>query len=258
MGGVNAAYARVAATPTERDGLAAWIRSTFAPEYAKLGPPADNDSANTREMRSELFAVLGYYGKDPAVVAQARQITARYLADPGSVDATLGQTALAIAARNGDAQLFDRLQQVYETSTNPEFQEGALRLLAEFEDPALVQRSLDYAASGKVRNQDAAIQFAIALQIDENREQAWKYIQNNWDKVQAQFTTAMGAMLVGSTGSFCSADARDDVKSFFAAHKVAASDKALKHAIESIDGCIEMRALQGPNLKQWLGAQPKS
>ena len=80
----------------------------------------------------------------------------------------LGQTALAIAARNGDAALFDQLQKVAETSTNPEFQEGALRLLAEFEDPALVQRSLDYAASGKVRNQDAAIQFAIALQIRRN------------------------------------------------------------------------------------------
>ena len=47
----------------------------------------------------------------------------------------------------------------------PSCRRAALRLLAEFEDPALVQRSLDYAASGKVRNQDAAIQFAIALQI---------------------------------------------------------------------------------------------
>ena len=78
--------------------------------------------------------------------------------------------------------------------------------------PRCVQRSLDYAVSGKVRNQDAAIQFAIALQIDENRDQAWKYIQDNWDKVQAQFTTEMGAVLVGSTGSFCSAEGRASVK----------------------------------------------
>jgi aminopeptidase N/puromycin-sensitive aminopeptidase len=169
----------------------------------------------------------------------------------------MGQTALAIAARNGDAALFDQLQKVSETATNPEFQEGALRLLAEFEDPALVQRSLDYAVSGKVRNQDAAIQFAIALQIDATRDLAWKYIKANWDKVQAQLTTEMGAVLVGSTGRFCSAEARDDVKQFFAAHKVPSSDKSLKHATESIDGCIELRALQEPNLKQWLAAQSK-
>jgi aminopeptidase N len=257
LGGVDAIYEQVAATPEQRSAVSAWIRSTFAPEYARLAPPADTDSPNTRELRSELFGLLGYFGKDPAVLAQARQIVDKYLADPASIDATFGQTALAIAARNGDAALFDQLRKISETATNPEFQEGALRLLAEFEDPALVQRSLDYAVSGKVRNQDAAIQFAIALQIDANRDQAWKYIQSHWDKVQAQLTTEMGAMLVGSTGSFCSAGDRDDVKAFFAAHKVAASDQALRHAIEHIDGCIELRTLQEPNLKQWLAAQPK-
>jgi aminopeptidase N len=255
--GINAVYARVAANAEVRTALAAWIRSTFGPEYAKLGTPAETDSANTRELRAQLFSLLGYYGKDPAVLAQAREIAAKYLADQGSVDATFGQTALAIAARNGDAALFEQLQKINETSTNPELQVSALRLLADFENPELLQRALDYAVSGKVRNQDAAFQFAIALGNGENREQAWKYIQNNWDKVQAQFTTEMGAILVGSTGNFCSAEARDSVEKFFSTHKVAASDKALKHAIESIDGCIEMRSLQEPNLKQWLASQPK-
>jgi len=189
--------------------------------------------------------------------AQAREIVEKFLADPTSVDPTLGQTALTIAARNGDAQLFDRLQKVFETSTNPEFQEGALRLLAQFEDPALVQRSLEYAVSGKVRNQDAAIQFAIALQVDASRNQAWKYIQDNWDKVQALLTPEMGGALVGSTSSFCSAEARDSVQNFFATHKVAASAKALKHSAENINGCIEFRSLQESNLKTWLAAQPK-
>jgi aminopeptidase N/puromycin-sensitive aminopeptidase len=257
LGGIDATYDRVAANAEERDALASWIRSTFAPQYARLAPPAETDSANTRELRAQLFGFLGLHGKDPAIIAQAQEITARYLANPGSVDATLGQAALAVAARNGDAQLFDRLQKIYETSTNPEYQEDSLRLLAEFENPALLQRSLDYAVSGKVRNQDAVIQFAIAMSIDENREQAWKYIQNNWDKVRAQFTTEMGAYLVRSTSSFCSADSRASVDTFFATHKVAASDKALKHALESIDGCIELRKLQGPKLKQWLAAQPK-
>ncbi|MGA2806919.1 MAG: M1 family aminopeptidase [Terracidiphilus sp.] len=257
VGGVNAAYTRIAATQEDRASLAAWIRSTFAPEYAKLGAPSDSDSANTRQLRSELLTVLGYYGKDPAVLAQAHQIVEKFLADPTSVDPTLGQTALAIAARNGDAQLFDRLQKVYETSTNPEFQEGALRLLAEFENPALIQRSLDYAVSGKVRNQDAAIQLAIALQIDASRDQAWKFIEDNWDKVHALLTTEMGEVLVRSTGSFCSSEARDRVQSFFSTHKVESSDKSLKHALESIEGCTELRTLQEPNLKTWLAAQPK-
>jgi aminopeptidase N/puromycin-sensitive aminopeptidase len=255
LGGINSIYTRVAISPEERASLSAWISKTFAPQYAKLGAPSPSDSPNTRQLRAELFNLLGYYGKDPVLLAEATKIADQYITDPASVDATLGQTALAVAARNGDATLFDRLQKVFETSTNPEIQETALRLLAQFKDPALLQRALDYAVSSKVRNQDALIQFAIALQIDESRDQAWKYVQAHWDQVQALLTPELGSALVGSTGSFCSAQARDDVKSFFATHKVPAADKALKHAIEHIDGCIELRTLQEPNLKQWLATQ---
>ena len=255
LGGVGTIYSRVASTPLERDGVAAWLRATFSPEYAKLGPPSPTDSSNTREMRARLFGVLGYYGKDPAVLAQAKEIAEKYIANPASVDATLGQTALAIAARNGDAALFDKLQHVYETSTNPEIQNGALRLLAEFENPELEKRSLDYALSSKVRNQDAAIQFAIALQIDATRDTAWQFIKSHWDGVHAVLTPELGNLLVGSTSAFCSDAMRDDVQQFFATHKVASAERAMKHTVERINGCIEMRNLQEPNLKKWLDLQ---
>ncbi len=256
LAGVDTIAERVAATAEEKAALGAWIHRNFAPQFANLGPPAATDTPNTRAMRGLLFGVLGYYGKDPGVLAQAAQIAEKYVADPTLVDPTLGQTALAIAARNGDAGLFDKLQKMYETSNNPEFQMGALRLLAEFEDPALVERSLNYAVSGKVRNQDVPIQLSIALQNYAARNQAWDYIKAHWDKVQAQLTTELGSYLVDSTASFCSADKRDDVQSFFATHKVPATDRALKQAIERINGCIEFRALQGPNLRQWLATQP--
>ncbi len=200
----------------------------------------------------DLFGLLGYYGKDPAILAEAGQIADSYIANPASVDPTLGQTALAVAAENGNAALFDKLQHVYETSTDPELQEGALRLLARFEAPALVERSLDFALSGKVRNQDAAIQIAIALYIPQNQDQAWKYLENHWDKASTFLTPELGADLVSAAGSFCSAEARGSVQSFFTAHKVPAAESYVKHAIERIDGCIELRRLQEPNLKTWL------
>jgi len=256
LSGVNTIYSRVSGTPEEKAAVGAWLTATFAPEYKKLGPPSPRDSPNTREMRASLFGVLGYYAKDPAVLAEAHAITEKYLADPTSVDATMGQTALSIAARNGNAALFDQLQKIAETSTNPEFQEGALRLLAQFEGPALVARSLDYAASNKVRSQDALIQYAIALQIDATRPTAWAYIKGHWDALQKLLTPELGSDLVGSTGAFCTAADRDDVQSFFASHRVPDADRALKHAVESINGCIEMRQLQEPNLQKWMASQP--
>ncbi|HWG21481.1 MAG TPA: M1 family metallopeptidase [Terracidiphilus sp.] len=254
LNSVGSIYERVAATPQERAAIAEWLRNNFGPEYARLGPPAAEDSSNKRELRSTLFHVLGFDGKDPSVLAQAKEIAEKYLNDPASVDPTLGQTALSVAARNGDAELFDKLQHVYETSHVPELQDGALRLLARFENPELAQRAMDYAISDKVRNQDAAIQFAIELSMPATRDQAWKYVQDHWDAIHALLTPELGNALVGSTGSFCSAEARDDVQQFFAAHKVASADQAIKHSIERINGCIELRRLQEPNLEKWIAA----
>jgi aminopeptidase N/puromycin-sensitive aminopeptidase len=257
LSGYEAAYSEIAGSAEEKSALQAWVRATFKPVYARLGVPSDTDSPNTRELRATLFATLGG-AKEPEVLAEAREIANKYIADPGSVDATFAQTAVAIAARNGDAELFDKLQKVYETSADPDIQMDALRMLAEFEDPSLVNRSLDYAISDKVRNQDAAVQFAISLGTDENREQAWKYIQAHWDKVQAQLTTNSGSTLVGSTSRFCSASERTEVEQFFSTHKVAASGQTLKHAIEHIDGCIELRSLQEPHLKTWLASNTRT
>ena len=257
LDGLGAIESRIASTPEEKDALRAWFRDHFGPEYSKIGPPSPNDTANTRQLRALLFASLGE-AKDQKILAEAREISEKYLANPESVDPNLAQTALQITARNGDAELFDKLQKIAETSTNPEIQSGALRLLAMFENPDLATRALEYAVSDKVRNQDAAIQLSIALQVDKNRQLAWNFIQTHWDEVKKEFTPELGNALVGATGSFCNATARDQVETFFATHKVPDTDQELKHSIERINGCIELRNLQEPKLRSWLAMESKS
>ncbi len=245
----------VARTKEERDALAAWIRGTFIPVYAQLGNASASDTSHQRELRAYLFGILASGGKDANLRAQARDIAKQYLDDPSSVSPTLGQTALSIAVEEGDAALFDRLQKIYETSNDPELQEIALRELVMFTNPELLERALEYAVSAKVRNQDSAMQFNIAMRIPENRDQTWKFIKSHWDQVQTEFTPEMGEYFVAGAGNFCTVESRNDVKNFFAAHPVPAADATLRHAIERIDGCIELRREQEPNLKKWLAAQ---
>ncbi|HEX3438252.1 MAG TPA: M1 family aminopeptidase [Pseudacidobacterium sp.] len=255
LNAVGTIDSRIAATDEEHEALSAWVLKNFKPAYEKLSKPSDNDGPETKELRAALFGALGTLGKDPEVIAEAKALAEKYLTDPSSVEPTLAETATHVAALNGDGAFFDQLQKTYETSANPQVQDGALRLLAVFKDASLERRSLDYTVSGKVRNQDVAIQLLIMLQGRETRDAAWQYIQQNWDKVQAQLTTAMGAYLVSATGSFCSADARDQVESFFATHKVPASERSLARAKDQINDCIELRGTQGPKLKEWIASQ---
>jgi aminopeptidase N/puromycin-sensitive aminopeptidase len=255
LGTIDAIYFNAATTAEQKAALSAWIRANFTDRYAALAQTSAADTDNANNLRANLFLLLGYYGKDPAVLAKARQIALKFMTDPASADATMGQYAVRITAANGDAPFFDQLQKVYESSTDPQIRDCALRALVQFEDPDLVERALEYAISSKVRNQDTAVILSHALANDAIRDLAWKFIQSHWEKVRAQLTISSGSEVVAATGNFCSAAAHDDIKNFFATHKVAASEAALRHALENIDGCVKFRSLQEPKLRQWLSVQ---
>ena len=253
-GGVATLWTHVAATDAERKQLSAWVDQTFAPRLAALGEPKDSDTPEVRVLRAGLFSLVGGIGEDPKVIAQSHQIAQQYIAEPDKGDATLAQAALPIAAAHGDAAFFDLLQKTAETSTNPSVATTSLYELGRFRDPALVRRALDYAVSGKVRNQDSIFLIASPLSNVSTQDVAWQYIQQNWPKVQAQFTTTTGGRLVNSTGGFCTTAKREEVKQFFATHKVSASASALTRSQNAISDCVDLRAEQGGNLKQWLSS----
>ena len=257
---MNAAYERVAATPEEKAALSAWIRNTFAPDYAGsalLSMPTRPTRASCAPLSSPL---LGYYAKDPAVLAQARDIADKV---HRRIQPRLTATFASDRARHRRPQRRRRpLRSSCKRSTKPQptprSRSARCACSPSLKTRDSSKRALDYAVSDKVRNQDAAIQLAIALESDETRDLAWKYIQAHWDQVQAQLTTNSGSILIGSTSAFCSNSGREDVEQFFSSHKVAASGQSLKHAIEHIDGCIELRSLQEPQLRAWLASQPRT
>ncbi len=247
--------ARIASTPEQRSKIADWVRSHFAGSYEKLGAPQKDDSPQKRELRAELLTLVAGLGRDSNAIAQAKALTEQSLADFKSVDTTLANAALGVSARNGDAALFDQLQKLSASASNPQLRANALHALALFSAPNLEMRALEYAASGQVRNQDAAALFAMELRSRDTQDLAWQYIRDHWTGVQTQLTTFGGAYIVGGTGGFCSANRIDEVSSFFQTHKVMAAERTLARAKDQISDCMGLRAAQGPNLEAWLNRQ---
>ena len=253
VGKIATIEARIA-TDAEREELRAWVRKEFSPVYSALGPFTKDEPQDKHQLRSLFFGVLGS-AKDPAIIAEAKAIADKFLADPASVDPEIVPDAMRIAANNGDAALYDKLLAMSATSKDPTIQTQTMFLTAMFKDTALAKRTLDSVADGKVKNQDSWILLAILLQNRDTRDLTWKYIQDNWAKVSAQFTTSSGNRVVSATGGFCSAEKRDEVMSFFTTHKVDAAERTLKQVGDSINGCIQLHEAQEPNLKKWLAAQ---
>ena len=252
---LNTIVSQIVETPEEQTQLRAWARQQFTEPYRALGSPGAADSPDKSELRAELLNLVAGLGKDADAIREAKAIAMKGLADPASVDATLYKVALNIAATNGDEALFTQLQTLSTDAPNPQQRSDALRALALFREPELVTRALDYFVSGKVRNQDAASVISTELRSRYTQDLAWKYVQQNWDKVTAQLTTFGGAYIVGATGAFCSADRVQEVQGFFTAHKVMAAERALSIAKDQINDCIDLRQAQEANLKAWLAKQ---
>jgi aminopeptidase N len=248
------------ATEEDRVAFAAVVRRQFGPVYTAMGSPEKNESFDRQQLRGTLFQILGA-AHDPAVLAQAQQLTARVYAPDNkknkTLDATLSDSAVLVSASNGDSALYEKVLAISRNSGDPGEKTDALRTLARFHDPALVKRTLDYTVSGEVRNQDAWIVLVALLRNRETRDQTWEYIQKNWQKVQAQLTISSGANVVSATGSFCTVQQRDEVVNFFATHKVESTERTLAKAVDSINDCIQLRSAQETDFHRWLESQAK-
>jgi aminopeptidase N len=255
LGNVAVINTQIASTPAEHEAMARWTQQTFEPAYNLLGAPQDTDSPAKKELRATLFGYLGDLGNDPEVIAQAKTLAEEYLHDQTSVEPTLAQEALMIAAIHGDAAFFDQLENVFKTSNDPELQEMALRLLGEFAEPSLTKRALNFAVSGKVRNQDSVLLLGSMLRGRHTRDVTWQYVQQHWPQVHAQLTEWMDARLVSGASSFCSADKRDEVVNFFTTHKMHAAARTLLQTRDHINDCIDLRSMQGSNLQNWASGQ---
>jgi aminopeptidase N len=248
------------ATDADRVAFAAMVRRQFGPVYAALGRPEKSDSFDRQQLRGILFEMLGA-AHDPAVLAQAQELTARTFAVENkkdkTLDATLSDASVLVSVSNGDAALYDKVLAISRNSGDPAKKTNALHTLARFRDPALVKRTLDYSVSGEVRNQDNWTVLVALLRDRETRDQTWDYIQKNWDKVHAQLTVYSGEEIVRATGSFCTVQQRDEVVNFFATHKVESSERTLAKAVDSINDCIQLRSAQETDFHKWLESQTK-
>jgi len=128
--------------------------------------------------------------------------------------------------------------------------------LDEFRGKSLVERVLQVAVSDETRNQDAPFAIAGVFNNPDNNKVAWPWIKENWPAVEKKITMSSGAAVVAAASSSCDAETRDDVQKFFAEHKVASSERALKQATEQINSCISLRERQQGNLAAWLEQHP--
>ncbi|MGH7789583.1 MAG: M1 family metallopeptidase [Candidatus Binatia bacterium] len=219
-----------------RDAFERFAATFFRPHLDALGwTPRPGDSADDRLRRATAIAALGELAGDAAVEAEAQRCLQRYLSDPSSLDPNLASVVVGIAARGGDAALYDRyLERKRAAASDPEEEQRFLLGLTAFEDAALTQRSLTLTVTDEVRPQDRAHLFARLLGARSSRLPAWHFVRDRWDEITDKLDPMLQQNIVRALAQVTPEPAASEVRAFLPARGTDETRETISQTIEQL------------------------
>jgi aminopeptidase N/puromycin-sensitive aminopeptidase len=241
----------------DRPEFQAWLRTQFSPLLQKLGYSGrSTDSPTDKQKRALLFVGLGNIANDPEVIQQANTLVQQYMKNPDSVDGSLAHAVIAVAARHGNAELYNQFKAQLKKASSPEQYYQFFYALSEFQQPELAKQTLDWTLTPEVRGQDLYILLPM-LENPASQEATWSFMRTHFDDLLKKTGGGLGGVgiFLYGAGNFCSTEKATEVKQFFEQHPFPGTERNQKQAIESIDNCVALRNQQQSNLSAWLKQQ---
>jgi cytosol alanyl aminopeptidase len=259
LGGFGHARA-VFGTPAVAGAMAAYVRRTFGPALERIGPAhVAGETETTTQLRALLMGTLGDGGRDPNVLQRARALADAYLQDPASIDPSLAETALQLAASRGDSTLFAAYRRRFESATLPSDRDRLLDGLASFRDPVVLAAALDYSLTGPLRPQEIFDFFRSVVVPQENKAQVFDWTLKNFATLSARVAPYQVTGFTRAAGG-CSADRLDAGRAFFldpARHRAGMEKEFAKVADETND-CIRLGTREGAAVATFLTATARA
>jgi puromycin-sensitive aminopeptidase len=215
-----------------RERFRAAVRELVRPALKRLGwLPRDVDTDLDRELRGDLIRTLGVLGDDPETQAMAREAEARSRAGT-TVEPAVAAATVDVVAFVGGPEDYDAFRARMDEAPTPQEQERYRYALTRFRVPALMQRTLELAASDAIRPQDAPSVLARAETNRDLGEIAWRFVRDNWDDLLPRFATSNVIHLAQGARSLTAPDQVADVQAFFAEHDIPQNHLTLVQAME--------------------------
>jgi aminopeptidase N/puromycin-sensitive aminopeptidase len=237
----------------DRPAFTNWAQATLRPVMENIGwAVKPGDTPEIKQVRTEVFNALGIVARDPQAFTKAREWTAAYMSNPGSVDPSLVADAFDVAAFIGDAKLYDEFVTHMREAKSPGEHNRYMRALTQFRDPTLLERTLKLALSDDIRSQDAPRLIMGVLRNPAGRQLGWQFVRTEWPQIKAKSSVWSAAAIVAGTASFCDANVAPQIQQFFQSVNLPAAERTLRQSVERISDCSQFRQTQEPALAKFL------
>ncbi len=245
---------RVFVTASLRGPFAITVRKMLRPTLLRFGMAKSRGEPEAVSlMRPNLLAALGVHGYEREVLDWAGPTARRYLAHPESVDASIAGTALNLAARDGDLQLFEEFRTRFQTAKVPSERARFLTALGHFRNSGLMERALDYTLTGPLRPQEI---FVIPRNLAENeelRDRVWRWFKRRHEAIVSRIPPFYLPNLP-RFADCCYAARIEDARGFFGRPDTnyPGTQQQLAKVIDGIQDCAGLREREGLNVSRYL------
>jgi alanyl aminopeptidase len=247
---------RGAFVPDSLESLfAVYVRRTLSPALQRVGyekKPGEDETVSG--MRGDLMRWLANRGQDEKTLAYAQDAAKRYLADSTSVDPGIADAVVSLAAKKGDAKLFDEYVRRLEVTEVPAIRRRFLSALGAFEDTALTARALEYSLSEKVRPTET---FEILRGMGQRNEavaaRTFQWMMANYDRIASRVPPpALRFLPLFASG--CNAERLSVATAFFSDPKREAPgmDKTLERVGDNVHTCLSLREREGEHVNTYM------
>ncbi len=217
--------------------------------------PGARERDDDRLRRAALLALVGEVGEAPAVLAEARTRCTAFLADRRSLEPNLADAVVSLAARSGDAALFEQYLAASRTASTPQDQRRFLLGLGAFTTPGLVERALALTLTDAVGTQDVAILLARLVSNRAASPASWAFWKKRFAKLRRRMPPMLVTRPIEALPALGTRAYRKDVATFFKTNPVATGGRALKQTLEQFDLNLAFDARVRGELGGWIQAR---
>ena len=239
----------------DADAVAAFearVAALVGPALTALDEPVSGESDMTAKLRGLLLGLMAVQAGDDDARVRVRAYDAAWQADRTTVDAELAAVATTVIAATGDADDYARWLDRALHGDTPQVQLRHLHALAEFGDPALVQRTCELAVSDDVKSQNAPFLLRGAIANREQGALAWDFVRRNWSLLNERFPRNTIVRMIESVKLLDRPEHVADVQAFFAEHPIEQAQKTLDQILERQRVNAAVRARSADRLRAAL------
>lgn len=162
----------------------------------------------------------------------------------------------AAVRENNNQSTYNKLLNWYNNNTIPGEQVALTNALTSFKDPIYIEKSLAYITTDNVKLQDSLYWIAYSLIGRHSKNQAWDWLQNNWDWVGKNFgkEKEIDYYLRYAANGFATKEHLDQYTKFFNSVDIHGSIRAFEQGKETIQWQTAWKDRDHEKVVTWLNS----